>query len=669
MIRVAFIVMVLLCLFSGTMPADVPMKINYQGVLTDAEGAAATDGDYSMTFSIYDVAESGTALWTETQTVPVNKAIFSVMLGNFTPVALPFDRQYWLGIAVNGESELFPRVTLGASPYSLNTLGARGANIIPATGNVGIGTLTPAEMLDVSGGIRVGNTSGTAAGAIRWTGSDFEGYNGSSWQSFTEIGSGTVPSGTSGQTLRHTGSAWEATNSLFNNGTQIGIGTTAPTSALDVLGGAIRARRNDTQYTEIRNNNADGGYLTAYSPESNKKPLYIASFHDGSGAASGETWMRFSVGNSTAPTHVMALRETGRVGIGTISPARQFEVFSSQAYARLTSSTSAGSALEFSNTSTGADFGNYGQIKFMDASDVVKGSIASEFRSYAGASGLYLASGGLTRMVVTEAGDVGIGTIDPDTDLEIVGAHFRARRTDSDYQYVEIRDNDGIGAYIRGYSPQDNKKPLFIEALHNGLGTPSGETWMRFSVGSVNVPKHVMVIRESGNVGIGTQDPSRKLTVRGNLLIESAATGDPVVEFGEGLDYAEGFDVADDSRIEPGTVLVIDTGTPGKLAVSRRPYDTKVAGIAAGAKGLGSGVRLGVEQYDCDVALAGRVFCNVDATGCAIEPGDLLTTSAIPGFAMKASDQDASRGAILGKAMERLEQGKKGQILVLVSLQ
>jgi len=335
----------------------------------------------------------------------------------------------------------------------------------------------------------------------------------------------------------------------------------------------------------------------------------------------------------------------------------------------LTSSASAGSALEFSNTSTGADFGNYGQIKFMDASDAVKGSITSQFRSYAGASGLYLAAGGLTRMVVTEAGDVGIGTVDPATDLEIIGAHFRARRTDSEYQYVEIRDNDGIGAYITGYSPQDNKKPLFIGCLHNGLGTPSGETWMRFSVGSVNVPKHVMVIRESGNVGIGTENPSRKLTVRGNLLIESASTGDPVVEFGEGLDYAEGFDVSDGSSIEPGTVLVIDPASPGKLAVSTRAYDTRVAGIAAGANGLGSGVRLGVEQYDCDVALAGRVYCNVEAIGCAIEPGDLLTTSDTPGYAMKATDSDAARGAILGKAMERLERGARGRILVLVSLQ
>ena len=78
---------------------------------------------------------------------------------------------------------------------------------------------------------------------------------------------------------------------------------------------------------------------------------------------------------------------------------------------------------------------------------------------------------------------------------------------------------------------------------------------------------------------------------------------------------------------------------------------------------------LGINQFDQDVALAGRVYCKVDATEGGIEPGDLLTTSATPGYAMKATDYIRAQGAILGKAMEKLEQGKKGHILVLVTLQ
>jgi hypothetical protein len=84
---------------------------------------------------------------------------------------------------------------------------------------------------------------------------------------------------------------------------------------------------------------------------------------------------------------------------------------------------------------------------------------------------------------------------------------------------------------------------------------------------------------------------------------------------------------------------------------------------------MGSAVRLGPGRFDHDVALAGRVYCNLDATETGVEPGDLLTTSPTPGYAMKATDYARAQGAILGKAMESLGKGQKGQILVLVTLQ
>lgn len=157
--------------------------------------------------------------------------------------------------------------------------------------------------------------------------------------------------------------------------------------------------------------------------------------------------------------------------------------------------------------------------------------------------------------------------------------------------------------------------------------------------------------------------------LRGNVQIQDRVTGNPIVELGVGLDYAEGFDVSKPDTIKPGTVLVIDAKSPGKLALSQKAYDRRVAGIVAGAKGLGSGVKLGTGQFDHNVALAGRVYCNVDATKAAIEPGDLLTTANTPGYAMKVKDHSRAQGAILGKAMQGLAKGHKGQILVLVTLQ
>ena len=62
--------------------------------------------------------------------------------------------------------------------------------IIKEDGKVGIGTVTPTEKLEVDGGIKVGTTTTSNAGTIRYSGSDFEGYDGTSWLSLTGGGSG-----------------------------------------------------------------------------------------------------------------------------------------------------------------------------------------------------------------------------------------------------------------------------------------------------------------------------------------------------------------------------------------------------------------------------------------------------------------------------------------------
>jgi hypothetical protein len=62
------------------------------------------------------------------------------------------------------------------------------------------------------------------------------------------------------------------------------------------------------------------------------------------------------------------------------------------------------------------------------------------------------------------------------------------------------------------------------------------------------------------------------------------------------------------------------------------------------------------------------VYVNADAGFGPITPGDLLTTSDTPGHAMKVADPGRAQGAILGKAMTALTEGR-GMVLVLVSLQ
>jgi len=145
-----------------------------------------------------------------------------------------------------------------------------------------------------------------------------------------------------------------------------------------------------------------------------------------------------------------------------------------------------------------------------------------------------------------------------------------------------------------------------------------------------------------------------------------------VLEITGGSDIAEPFEIQESAHTKPGMVMVIDSENPGKLKISNRAYDRRVAGVVSGAGGVNPGMLMQQKGSLADgatpIALTGRVYCWSDASQGRIEPGDLLTTSETPGHAMKVTDYTRAQGAILGKAMSTLEKDK-GLVLVLVTLQ
>lgn len=103
----------------GTVQAEIPHLIHYQGKLTDSE-SNPLEGAYDLTFRIYDAEDGGSLLWDEAQTgVVVQKGLFSVMLGSAVDLNLAFDKSYWLAIKVGTDSEMTPRQRIASVGYAI----------------------------------------------------------------------------------------------------------------------------------------------------------------------------------------------------------------------------------------------------------------------------------------------------------------------------------------------------------------------------------------------------------------------------------------------------------------------------------------------------------------------------------------------------------------------
>ncbi|UMB69325.1 hypothetical protein [Mycobacterium paraterrae] len=142
----------------------------------------------------------------------------------------------------------------------------------------------------------------------------------------------------------------------------------------------------------------------------------------------------------------------------------------------------------------------------------------------------------------------------------------------------------------------------------------------------------------------------------GNVVV----TGDVILQ---GADYAEALTTTDD-EVAPGVVVVFDTN--GELRPCRKEYDTAVAGIVSGARGVKPAIVLDRHANSAPVALMGTVWCYAEAARASIRPGDLLTTSITPGHCQRATENTRAFGAVIGKALTSLESGR-GMVRVFVS--
>ena len=121
-------------------------------------------------------------------------------------------------------------------------------------------------------------------------------------------------------------------------------------------------------------------------------------------------------------------------------------------------------------------------------------------------------------------------------------------------------------------------------------------------------------------------------------------------------DLAENYTA--DAGYEPGTVLVF--GGEQEVATTNRFNDHRVAGVVSTDPAYLMNSHCNGE-FVCAIAMQGRVPCKVLG---AVEKGDILVTSATPGYAIV--NNDAAAGRIIGKALENKTTNDKGVIEVVV---
>jgi hypothetical protein len=122
----------LVALLSVTALADVPRLMDIQGKLTDDLGDPFPSGEYFIQFEIYDAPIGGTALWSSTgyESVMVEDGLFSYVLGSSNPLPwyLGNTDELWLGMRVDGSTEMSPRIRLTTVVYALRSLNSYNAD-------------------------------------------------------------------------------------------------------------------------------------------------------------------------------------------------------------------------------------------------------------------------------------------------------------------------------------------------------------------------------------------------------------------------------------------------------------------------------------------------------------------------------------------------------------
>jgi hypothetical protein len=637
----------------------------YQGSLKD--GANPANGNYDFEFKLFDLVSGGTQQGTTVQrlNVAVANGTFNVSLDFGTAVLTGADRFLDVAVRTAGGgafTALSPRQKINSAPYSVRSLnsaaadsatnatqlGGVAANQYVLTGDPRMTDSRPPSagssnyIQNQSAGPQVGSSFNISGSAI--VGSSLSvGNSNTSGRLFlnrstpitanssdVNFGSSTGPDFSLGTSQ---GSAPSTDFSLYNYGTasnvltvqrstgRIGFGTVSPSYPFHFVSSVANTFAMHVQTNGLSQGQSYGLVVSAGTSNGGDTPF----------------WTRAQDGTS-----LLRVRGDGTVGIGTDAPGEPLVI--SRNFASATSmsleNTSSGSSKKLYLSNYGV---NGGGIYWSGLDSANTSSLYAPNPLILRAQGGLIFSGSSTaeHMRIAANGTVGIGA----GPIGSVRLYVYADPSQAPFSAISAQGLTGItGTGSSGNGVQ-------------GLSTSGIGVYAESTNG---IPLLVFSGDTAANLVEGWNGPQGR-----RFYINSFGT------YTGGSDFAEALPASGDRlAYEPGDVLIASADHPGKVAKTSRAYDPRVIGVYSTRPGVIGAEKGGTSRVDPDdiaVAVVGIVPTKVTAYNGPVQIGDLLTTSSMPGYAMRCSNKARCIGAVVGKAMEPLARGRS-IIKVLVTI-
>ena len=518
------------------------------------------------------------------------------------------------------------------TPHTLSFLvGNEIKQVISPTGNVGIGTTNPGSVLTINHvhpQIRFEDADGDPAHVTQVSSYDGTLYfdsdmanpantegrtSGKGFVFRTDANTSETPSGKELLVIRQDG--------------KVGIGANEPDKQLHIEdvnenNPGIRLSTSDLNYVHDIRSNGDG--------------LLLSADDTNNGGVGSD--IRFSVSGSEH----MRIKKNGNVGIGTANPSSNLTIKNTGQHGEtgvhiwntsdglpgdtgmMGAYTSYGT--KTNNEETAPDYSYYTGIDMTETGSPPSFKIGYKYYNWAKPGD----SNDL--VVITSGGNVGIGTDNPNSKLEIETTsqtsdtilnlswqHYNATTGIEQRISWSLGDDATVwpdtveSAYIAGgkqgtYVIQQTRQSYLSFATENGMKQ------LKFGGSEPNYePVERMRIDASGNVGIGTDNPTDKLEVKGGMKLDDA--GDTAgIWFGDkssGTPQAKGY-------IGGGT-FAVNNGLPNDFGISASVGNRLLFGIN------------GIEAM------------RIDSNGkCYANGSEIITTSNVTSYANSLVNYDVS---------------------------